>query len=284
LGNRSAWGTDDIVTTDFIMHPFGTGWHLDRAAFDSDLRGAAREAGARAVAGTVREIRGAPRAWELAVDAAGVMTTIASDFVIDCSGRRSMFARRQGARRQRLDRLVACAALFEPDPNDDDAVTLVEAVRDGWWYSARLPDATRIVMYFTDSDQLGPSGVRQQDGFLRALASTAHIGACCASRGNALRVAPCVFVADTARLDRVHGDGWIAAGDAAASFDPVSSQGIMTAIRLGQQAAQVAQGDDAAEYAAGVDALFDRYWLARAALYAQERRWSSAPFWNRRHG
>lgn len=42
LGNRSAWGSARIVDTDFIAHPFGTGWHLDRRAFNAGLRAAAR--------------------------------------------------------------------------------------------------------------------------------------------------------------------------------------------------------------------------------------------------
>ncbi|MGW2088752.1 LodA/GoxA family CTQ-dependent oxidase [Streptomyces sp. NPDC001880] len=40
--------------------------------------------------------------------------------------------------------------------------------------------------------------------------------------------------AHSTHLDRVHGDGWIAAGDAAVAFDPLSSQGILTALYTGR--------------------------------------------------
>ena len=46
LGNRAAWGTDDLLRTDFMFNPFGTGWHLDRVAFDASLLAAAEAAGA----------------------------------------------------------------------------------------------------------------------------------------------------------------------------------------------------------------------------------------------
>ena len=89
--------------------------------------------------------------------------------------------------------------------------------------------------------------------------------------------------ADTARLDRFHGDGWIAAGDAAASFDPLSSQGIMSAMQAGQRAADAVLGRESfSGYTAMIEASVQRYLVQRAAVYAQERRWADAPFWRRR--
>ena len=43
-GNVAIWGTDEPVATDFIFDPYGQGWHLDRARFDTSLRDAARDA------------------------------------------------------------------------------------------------------------------------------------------------------------------------------------------------------------------------------------------------
>jgi hypothetical protein len=58
LGNRSAWGSDALTATDFILHPFGHGWHLDRRAFDAALLAAAHETGARIVEGALRDVDG----------------------------------------------------------------------------------------------------------------------------------------------------------------------------------------------------------------------------------
>jgi flavin-dependent dehydrogenase len=41
-----------------------------------------------------------------------------------------------------------------------------------------------------------------------------------------------------ARLDRFFGEGWLACGDAALSFDPSSSQGLLTALYSGKSAAE----------------------------------------------
>jgi flavin-dependent dehydrogenase len=80
----------------------------------------------------------------------------------------------------------------------------------------------------------------------------------------------------------------VAAGDAAAAFDPVSALGIGFSLRSGMEAARVAvaaaEGDDeaAAAYAAGVTRIYEDYRARHHGIYLQERRWPDAPFWARR--
>ena len=69
----------------------------------------------------------------------------------------------------------------------------------------------------------------------------------------------------------------IAVGDAALAFDPLSSQGIHTALYTGLAAASTADrllaGDDTAslEYAAALKAIWRRYVRDLAAYYGLER-------------
>jgi len=90
--------------------------------------------------------------------------------------------------------------------------------------------------------------------------------------------------AATAHLDRVGGDGWLATGDAAACFDPLSSQGILTAVLMGREAGSaVTEGAGApARYAARYERLLAEHLAGRADYYELERRWPDAPFWARR--
>jgi flavin-dependent dehydrogenase len=95
--------------------------------------------------------------------------------------------------------------------------------------------------------------------------------------------------APSARLDRARGPGWLAVGDAASSFDPISAQGIHKALADALLAADaiavwLGRGDARAldRYAAGVASRFDDYLQNRAYLYSLERRWVDAPFWARR--
>jgi flavin-dependent dehydrogenase len=45
-GTSAVWGSAELATRDFLMTPFGAGWHLDRRRFDERLAAAARESGA----------------------------------------------------------------------------------------------------------------------------------------------------------------------------------------------------------------------------------------------
>jgi flavin-dependent dehydrogenase len=100
--------------------------------------------------------------------------------------------------------------------------------------------------------------------------------------------APRVWAAGTQRLSVVQGNGWAAAGDAACAWDPLSSAGILKALRTARVAAFVAldhargQPDDAGRYARIIQREHAAYRLTHAWFYGQEERWHTAPFWARR--
>ena len=89
--------------------------------------------------------------------------------------------------------------------------------------------------------------------------------------------------ASTSWLDRMAGPGWAATGDAAAAFDPLSSQGIVTALVMGREAGRLAAGSQprrntSAQYAS----LLEEHLALREAYYGLERRWADSDFWRRR--
>jgi flavin-dependent dehydrogenase len=208
---------------------------------------------------------------------------------VDAGGRAAPLARLAGARRVVLDRLVAVSAFLPRDARSPfDRFTLVEAVEGGWWYSAPLPDGRRVVSFFTDSD-LAPR-TREVAAFRRRLGRAPATAARCGVdvRGPELEAAPCVVSANTSRLTAVAGEGWLAVGDAAAAFDPLSSLGIETALSSAAQAAVAVSrhldGDAGAlpAYPSLVRETWRRYLYERARVYEQETRWPQAPFWKRR--
>jgi flavin-dependent dehydrogenase len=96
--------------------------------------------------------------------------------------------------------------------------------------------------------------------------------------------------ASTTRLDRVTGAGWTAVGDAAVSFDPLSSQGILSALFTGLRAGQAidrALAGDPTEldgYSRRVHEVESAYRSHRNTYYAAEDRWPDQTFWCRRLG
>jgi flavin-dependent dehydrogenase len=261
------------------------------------LLAAAREAGAivqlgARPAGFDARSNDAAGGFDIAPSAAGGDHRLHARFVVDASGRASMVARARGVARHAFDRLMAVAAYVKPGPGGpaSDRATLIEAVEDGWWYSALLPADQMIVAYMTDADlmkhQLATAG--GWSGLLRRAGPTR---ARVASHGSETEGEPRMVSASSSCLAAFAGAGWLAVGDAAASYDPLSSQGITVALSSGIEAAgaiaaQLGAGAGGSEALASYDRrrrrdFFD-YLVLRAAYYALERRFPRSEFWRRR--
>src|SRR6185369_9846679 len=150
-----------------------------------------------------------------------------------------------------------------------EGVLLVEAVRGGWWYSAPLPGGKLVAVHMTDAEGISRRGLSSPAGWWAALSATVHTRHRVAAHRGRLIGPLATIAADSSRLERVGGRGWLAAGDAAAAFDPLSSRGLMAAMAGGLEAARTARrwlgGDeDAVEvYAAGLARDYGAYLLNR---------------------
>lgn len=290
-GNTSAWGRPELLSTDFIFDPNGHGWHLDRARFDESMRQAATAAGAEVWAEA--KLTGAERegaGWKLSIDSGQGSRQLRCAWLVDATGRRAAIARRHGATRQHTDELVAFFARFHAavPGTDRDSRTMIEATPDGWWYTARVPSGERVVAYLTDADLADRALLLSPDGFLSRVKETQHLQAMLAAHGYMLRERPRGADSGSARLDRFVGPGWLAVGDAALSFDPLSSQGILNALYTGMRGGQalatyLSGGEHGLEgYAARLEELHRAYAQNFASFYGEEKRWEARPFWARR--
>ncbi|MEU6807123.1 NAD(P)/FAD-dependent oxidoreductase, partial [Streptomyces neyagawaensis] len=296
------WGSADLHAVDFINDPHGHGWHLDRRLFDRRLRDASRAAGAEVAEGSaVRDTARTPDGgWTLALRGgtgpagtrSGGERAVRCRWVIDATGRAAAIAVRCGARRRVGDRLTALYVPLEADPLDTDRRSLVESDEDGWWYTAPQPSGGRLVAYFTDADL--PAASHTARHFRRRMTATRHVSRWAHRDGPppTSPAAPRRAAAHTAHLDTVYGDGWTAAGDAAVAFDPLSSQGVLTALYTGLSAGlavdtrlgRASSGTDSAlaAYADKVAAARSAYLRGHRVIHTQESRWTDRPFWARR--
>ncbi|HXF46774.1 MAG TPA: NAD(P)/FAD-dependent oxidoreductase, partial [Burkholderiaceae bacterium] len=158
---RSAWGSSELQSQSFIAHPYQNGWQIDRARFDTMLVRAAVEAGAALHAGCrVRQFDGdGVVGWRLC--AAGGEAMLHARWLVDAGGRRARIAAQLGIERIRIDDLIGVALLFACDDGRGGASgggAMIEAVGDGWWYSARLPDGAELAVFMTDADHFQRDG------------------------------------------------------------------------------------------------------------------------------
>jgi flavin-dependent dehydrogenase len=292
FGNESSWGSPAVHRTDFIRSPYGHGWHLDRARFDAMLRNSARAAGAFVHARSwLRAFRDdGDGTWSLDVEGPSGINRIRSRWLVDATGRSSSVARRHGVRRITDDRLLAFAATFRPRRDGDlDSLSFVEAVEEGWWYTALLPSRDRAVVFFTDAGLEAANTARTRQGFVAALSTTLHVSTRLAAFDYEIAEVPRATAASGSRLERLRGPRWLAVGDAAMSFDPLSSQGIFTALYGALKAARAlieeleSNGSSLAGYEDALLEVYRHYSANRLLAYRQERRWPHSPFWKPRH-
>ena len=195
-----------------------------------------------------------------------------------------------GAQQLRYDRLVGAAFLLKSQTGEGikESFTLVEAVRSGWWYSARLPDEKLMVVYFTDSDLLDHK-VLKNSGWFALLRETEHTSKRVREGDYSPVAEPHVLAAHGARLDEIAGERWLAVGDAAAAYDPLSSYGISSALGSGFYAASAIVDsfagcrDALPAYRRIIEQAYAQYLILYQEYYALEQRWPGELFWRRRH-
>jgi flavin-dependent dehydrogenase len=275
---RSAWGSSELQVRDDLFGVWGPSCIVDRAALERALAEVARGCG-------VTLLRG-ERLQRVAQVAGGVRLTLATgheleaSFVVDATGRSASVARQLGAAPLACDSLVALQARLTPAAAPERAI-LVESTANGFWYSAPAADGSLAAVYFTDAQRLP----RTAAGALwrSALAESRHTR----ERTRDCRACEAVFVrtARSQRLDRAAGDGWLAVGDAAMAWDPLSSSGLTHAILGASHAAAAAISDDRAQaceaYVDRVRREFAAYLVTRARIYGDVRAHTGS-FWQRR--
>jgi flavin-dependent dehydrogenase len=290
--NRAVWGGDRPVDSDFMRHPDGLGWHLDRAHFDQWLRDSAVARGASlrvglAIDGIARD----GERWRVELSDGTSRHVIAADILVDASGRRSALAGALGVRRTSdpQDRLACGWVHLGFTGSHGAGITIVEATADGWWYTAPLPGGARVLALHTDRDLPAARVAARLSGLPRqACATTQEVAAAIAPCFDSAIVASGYTTANGSFLQCPVGEGWLAVGDAAIATDPIAARGLLHALYTGIAAARAigrrlsGEVDAFQAYAAVVANLVEQYRHGQRHCYSQEQRFPNSEFWRRR--
>jgi flavin-dependent dehydrogenase len=287
-GVSSLWGDSVAVDKDYFFSVQGNGVNIDRQVFDEALAQAVEDAGADLQFTTrLQHLDGGPQGYQASVIGPQGQERIEAKLIVDASGRKAIAGRQLGCVRQRYDRMLGllgriggCAA------GDNVGRVFIESMKDGWWYSVQLPCGDRLFTYMTDAEAMknhsrGPRGLWQdrlsQSNQMSALA-----------KGLAQPNAIDVFDAASQYLDTSAHTSFLAVGDAAMAFDPISSWGITKALCDGHYGAMAMQREHGGEPGAVARHTsqrrenFNQYLIKRTALYETESRWHDSDFWRSR--
>jgi len=272
-GILSAWGSAQTYEVDFIRNVHGTGWHVDRLAFDRMLAKAAEKAGCVLFEGS--------RLESCKRDPGGTWSVQARDqdlraaLIIDAAGHHGFRCPWQPGR-DIQDTLIATAVELAGTPPIADMRMYIESAPEGWWYSAPMAGGI-VCMLFADSATYRHGRLDPLAEFQPPPLTARRTAGLWVARSRVLKV-------QSARA-RSAGDGWLAVGERAASYDPISGRGIFNALRDGAACAKAAlacldgRPAEAQQYAQRLEREFAAYSAERRRFYARERRWPSQPFW-----
>lgn len=288
-GSISVWGDDTPVANEFLLDLNGPGYHLDREQFESDMHAAAEQAGARIMPDhTLHKVSSLADGFELGFRCSTVEETVCADFVIDATGQPAAFARRLPVARNVIDEVISIHACM-PVPSGIKLpdYTLLEATPGGWWYLSKVPHERLILSFTTDKEYMEEHAVSSTAGWRGAYQQTRWLRDMLPEDSLA-STELCLAPACSAILTVCTGDRWLAAGDAACSYDSITSAGITRSLLQGKLAgAAIAEyfASDKASLARYQDAVFEQfnqYIGLHSYLYGRELRFNGAGFWRRR--
>lgn len=282
----TAWESPILRRQSIFSNSDGSNWSIERNDFENFLRLRVDNGHHRRLYNKVQNCRNIPHGIELELDD---HQSIETDFLFDCSGRSGIASRRFG-RRQRIDNMICFYSFLTQIDTDIEPTVgiMTEAVKNGWWYSAILPDNRMIVSFYTYSDLVTHSISKNLQAW-RVLIEKAPL-TCqrIESAGYSVLTTPSASDAGMVIQSEVSGEHWIAAGDAVGSLDPLSSHGMTQALWSGCRAAQAyiksMKGDPSGivQYRQTLTQAMFAYQTELIQKYRCVDRFADHPFWQRR--
>lgn len=292
LGSVSSWGNNELGYNDFLFNPNGIGWHLDRQRFDKylakwvEIKKIDHLTNTRFIHYQLNDDKSFNVLLYDEVEEKGI--SVKAQFIVDATGNKSSFAHSMGSQRKIYDQLTCVYGFFEtPFSSNFSQLTVLEAVEYGWWYGARLPDGQLAIALTTDSHFFKQNKLNHWEYWLSYLAETKHLSqrlSGCRFNKESLLILPVV----TYHMSKVTGNSWLAVGDAASTYDPISAGGVYKALTNSFIAAETVvaylQGDfhKTESYQFHIENQYKNYLVNRNYFYGLENRWADSPFWRKR--
>ena len=290
--NISYWGSDQPRTRDSIFTTEEASYQLDREQFDLTLIQKVAERGGTVFPRTkcIHFVQQENKYWEVTLKhpEQGEFT-IKAKFLLDATGRQASICRQVGVTSKKYDQLIGVGNFLKyEDGRILEQHQILETAEMGWWYYAALPNDVMTLTFFSDADIISKHQLHKTANWNQLLHKTRQIknqvkGAS-TEAGN-----PWFRNAFSQISYSPECENFLAIGDAAASFDPISSMGIGFAMTSAFQAASIvpailSKSDPSIVeiYQQDIVKNFENYLSLRKQFYQKEKRWPDSDFWKRR--
>ncbi|MDF1695948.1 MAG: NAD(P)/FAD-dependent oxidoreductase [Saprospiraceae bacterium] len=283
FGNKSCWGNENWEQKEFITSIHGHGYLLDRFYFEKQLWETYVKTGGNLLYGSrFQQVEQVNTLHKVSIRSTREEVDIFSDMMVDATGRKALVARMLGAEKYNLDSQFGFSFTIPVEIPLAKQVC-IESVETGWWYVSPVRENELSVMFFTTKEMIPPN--HQFTSFLLTqFNKTLHLKKIIQIdevRHAIVRIKP----SGTSRLNCPYGTNWLAVGDAAINYDPISSFGITSALASGYYAGQAIsshfEGRKEAFYAYRyvLENGFMAYLKKLQFQYNSEKRWEHNDYW-----
>jgi len=285
-GNKSCWGSSLLEQKEFIKNIHGHGYLLDRLYFEKQLRQHLKNNSGILFEGyKLKQVIRNEQGIEIKVNRGKISSNLYTKYIVDATGRKASVCKQLGIEKLIIDTQFTISFKATLLESIEHQIT-VEATKNGWWYVAPLNNKELTIMFFTLQELIPDKNLLAS--FIREeLETSLHISKLTKIANfnfEKLKVMP----SGTSRLDIPYGDDWIAVGDAAYSYDPISSYGITSALASGfyaghALACNLSNQDDAMlTYRYILENAFQEYMRKLSNHYTLENRWKDSAYWANR--
>lgn len=284
-GYHAAWGSTAIADHNFFFHsPFQHGLKIDKQSVEQDLERLTSENILRFEKMTAIRLAEQGVTVELQSDQGAIV--LKGRCLVEATGRNRAILKLLGIASEEYDQLTAysCHLPRREHPKITHSV-FVESFEHGWGIVSRLSDAVQVMSLFSRRRVGIHKELKDYSSWPAILSGTLVLRDFLSAEAD-IRVVG--RDAGSSRAAQLAGKCWLATGDAAIAFDPLSSHGITTAVYTASRAVEaialhLADQDEKhfQEYAKSLSAIFATYLGTRHELYQRERRWPGAAFWTR---
>ncbi|MCX4029244.1 tryptophan 7-halogenase [Endozoicomonas sp. SM1973] len=289
-GKTSYWGSHLASLHDSLFTTVGTTFNVDRDAFDLALLKTLIDRGGNVLprCSKLSVNQTENNGWHLiAHHASQGKIHVMANYLIDATGRSAVISRQLGIERKKLDRLVAVGCFLETDQTTQPMEQVLETCEQGWWYSAALTPQQTVLTWFSDADLVSQYQWQKPNNWCRLLGQAPQL---CKRLKDATAKRLWVRPANSQISINRQPEYFIAVGDAAAAFDPVSSMGLGFAVSSGCFAGKALMASQQNTnslafdtYRDDVQRNFIHYCHLKSEVYKREKRWPTSAFWSRRH-
>lgn len=284
FGYHSLWGSDRITDNNFFFHnPYKYGLKLNKQALLKDLEEIVSDNVVQF--NDLMEINRSAENVSIKIKSNNAVRTINSRVIVDATGRNRNVLKHLGIASEHYDNLVALSCLVPriKHPKLTHSV-FVESFENGWGIVSSLNDEINGMTIFTQQRNPILPQLKSYRHWKEALTKTKILKDFLSDELDRKVVGG---DANSSRASIIAGSNWLAIGDAAISFDPLSSHGISNAIYCANEASKAIEshlenGSDNQfkNYEDTLTQIFSEYLKHKTKLYGTERRWKESSFWN----